>query len=432
LLKDADATLRMFFPVGYSAEMGETVVQLKNEFGPSQLQIVQGVFPGFAMLSKVLQITTQNAGTSSNPPIIHYTSRARKSFDTKWLKLQEQRIDTWESAEDTWLFEGDTLISFVNGSGNYALLQPLSGQDNLRLSLDGSYRQIYLQDMWLDLKDLNEPGIELQISANPPIPDIMQDYFTNKPYNYNGKLESYEVLFLDGEQILQSLPDDGWLEFGFYTESSNPSNNRLMRVYRDGSRDIFSYKSFANAYDASHFSVNDSFVYSGISASGRYLFADIYENNGANRIPCLKDELYLQMERTTVSYLDANPPCNAVVLEYNQGGHGAHPWISGQPYTLTGTETIMKISTIGGSADALPQNLFLQTAVSGNPQSLINHSVQADYPKFIRYRRATPCQHNTFHMPANHEHLSAYAGYLSTLKSLPPLATLANLTCFPK
>ncbi len=433
LLKDADATLRMFFPVGYSAEMGETVVQLKNEFGPSQLQIVQGVFPGFAMLSKVLQITTQNAGTSSNPPIIHYTSRARKSFDTKWLKLQEQRIDTWESAEDTWVFEGDTLISFVNGSGNYALLQPLSGQDNLRLSLDGSYRQIYLQDMWLDLKDLNEPGIELQISANPPIPDIMQDYFTNKPYNYNGKLESYEVLFLDGEQILQSLPDDGWLEFGFYTESSNPSNNRLMRVYRDGSRDIFSYKSFADAYDASHFSVNDSFVYSGISASGRYLFADIYENNSVNRVPCLKDELYLQMERTTVSYLDANPPCNAVVLEYNQGGHGAHPWISGQPYTLTGAETIMKISTTGGRADALPQNLFLQTAVSGNPQSVINHSVQADYPKFIRYNKSDSLQHNTFLHAGGILSISpAYAGYLIDAEELAAIGDTRDLAMFPK
>jgi len=433
LLKDEDSWMRVFIPAEFTAEMGESLIRVKDELAPDELQSVQSMYPGFALLSKVIELNTQNAGLSSNPPIIHYSLSGQKGFGTKWMKLHDKRIEGWESGEDTWLIEDDTLISFINEAGSYCLLKPLAEQNTLRISLDGSISQIFLQDMWLDLKGLNAPGIELQISANPTISDIMQDYFTNKPFNYHGNLESYEILFFEGNQILQSLPNDGWLEFGFDPESSNPSNNRLMRVYRDDSRDIISYKSFADAYDAAHYTINDSFVYSGISASGRYLFGNIYENPDTHRIPCLKDELYLQTERTTISYLDANPPCNTVVLEYNQGGHGAHPWISGQPYTLIGSETIMKISTTGGSADKLPQNLYLQTAVSGNPQSVINHSVQADYPKFVRYNKSDTLKHNTFlHTDGILGISPAYTGHLIDADQFAAIGNTRDLAMYPK
>ena len=432
LLKDGDTTMRIFIPAEFTAEMGVSQIKMKDGLHSDQLQTVQELYTGFAMLSKVLQIHTENSGSSSHPPIIHYTMPAHKSFGTKWLKMNDGRIDSWDSGEDTWLIQDDRLISFVNGSGDYFLMEPLASQNTLHISLDGTYNQIYLQDLWLDTKDLKLPGTELEITANPSIADIKQDYFGLKPYTYSGQLQAYQFHFKTGSETLESLPDDGWLELGFAADLSAVSTSRLMRVYRDSSKDIISYKTYATEYSEQHFTADDSFVYTGLNSSGTYLFAQITENDVTQQIPCIKEQLYLQMEKTTVSYQDGDLPCSAIRIDYGATILGNHPWLDAQPYFLTNRTSLMQIVSIDGSADALPQGLFLQSRISIEGASVVNFSPLASYPKLIRYNKSNTLDHNSFLYQGGILRISpAYAGYLIDAQKLTLPGSSRDLAMFP-
>jgi hypothetical protein len=433
LLKTAETWMQIFVPAEFTQEMGQSVIKLTDTLESDQLQNVQELFPGFALLTKVWQVSTENSGSSSHPPIIHYHLPAVKSASTQWLKLHNGRIDSWAEGEDTWIIQDGKLISFINGAASYFLLQPLSGQNSFRISLDGSYSQIFLQDLWLDLKELNAPGIDLEITPNPPIQDIMQDYFGLRPYLNQGQLRAYQIQFWSYPESLESLPGAEWLEFGFTAGSEDPASARLMRVYRDPDKDIISYKTHAAAYDDNHFTTSDSYVYTGISSSGIYLYGHITEHSSSQQIPCLKDELYLEMERTTLSYQDSNPPCTAIRLDYGALVPDGHPWLSDLPYSLSNKQSLLQIVSLGSSTDALPQGLFLQSRVSGNPQSLINFSAMLSYPKFIRYHRSNTLEHNSFLYADGTMSVSpACAGYLIAGSSLNEIGNIRDLAMYPK
>jgi len=433
LLKDGDTTMRVFIPAEFTTDMGESLIRMKDGLQPDQLQTVQELYKGFAMLSKVLQITTENSGSSSHPPIIHYSMPASKSFGTKWLKMNDGRIDSWESGEDTWLIEDNKLISFINGSGDYFLLEPIASQNTLRISLDGTYNQIYLQDLWLDTKGLNLPGTELEITANPSIADIKQDYFGFRPYTHSGQLQAYQFSFKAGSETLESLPDDGWLELGFAADLSEVSTSRLMRVYRDPDKDIISYKTYATKYDEQHFTADDSFVYTGLSSSGTYLFGRITENSTTQQIPCIKDQLYLQMDKTTVSYQDSSLPCSAIRIDYGASIFGNHPWLDQQPYFLTDRTSLLQIASIDGNVDALPQGLFLKSRMSIDGASVVNFSPLASYPKLIRYNKSNSLEHNSFLYKDGILSISpAYAGYLIDAQNLTLPGSSRDLAMYPK
>lgn len=433
LLKEGDTFLQVFIPAEFTSEMGRSVIKLTDALEAPQLQTVQELYPDFAMLTKVLQVSTEKAGNSSHPPIIHYTLPNAKSFDTQWLKMHDGRLDTWETGEDTWLIQDGKLITFINGPASYFLLEPLAGQNTLRISLDGSYRQIFLQDMWLDLKDISAAGIDLEIVPNPSIQQILQDYFGQRPYNHYGLPQAYQISFLAGSETLPNLPDDQWLEFGFPTELPSFTNVRLMRFYRDPGQDIITYKTHAEDYDDAHFSTDAGFVYTGINSSGTYLFGNISEHSGTQQIPCLKAQLYLQMDKTSLSYQDSNLPCTAIRLDYNASVPGNHAWLSSLPYFLTNSQSIMQIVPIGSSSDALPQELFLQTKVSGNLDSVINFSPRQDYPKFIRYQKSSILEHNSFLFGGGKLGISpAYAGYLINGANFYDIGLVRDLALFPK
>lgn len=433
LLKDGDTSLQVFIPAEFTSAMGLSVFTLKDALNASQSQTATELYPGFAMLTKVLQVTTTRTGISSSTPIIHYTLPSDKLLGKHWLKLDEDRLDSWAESESTWKIQDDTLITFVNGAGSYFLLEPLAEQNTLRISLDGSYRQVYLPDMWLDLKDAIQPGIDLEIVANPSTTELMQDYFNLRPYVHYGQLQAYQIKFLAGAESLQTLADGQWLEFGFPTTLQNFTDTRLMRVYRDPGQDIITYKTHAEAYDDTHFSTDENYVYTGINSSGTYLFGKISEHSGTQQIPCLKTQLYLQMDKTTLSYQDSNPPCTAIRLGYNDSVPGGHAWMNSLPYFLINSESYMQIVPIGGNSDALPAGLFLQTKVSGKPESVINFSPQVNYPKFIRYRKSGVLAHNSFLFSNGILSISpAYAGYLIDGQKFLEIGAMRDLAMYPK
>lgn len=431
------ASMQIFIPAGFTQGLGATEISFMHpeypDSFPAELQAVQELYPDFALLTQIISVSTEREGTSSHTPIIYYKMPGSKSFGTQWVKHSPNQIESWPEGEDTWLIQDDTLITFINGAGSYFLLQPLASQNTIRISLDSPHRQLFLQDMWIDLKDVNLPGIDLLIDPNPNYDKLLQDYFGGRPYTLTGSPQAYQLSFIRGSEVLDTLPGEQWLEFGFASSLPNLAKARLMRAYRSPHQDILSYKGHAAAYDADHFTSSDGYVYTGANSSGIYLLGSITESTSSLLVPCLKDQLFLQTQKTTVSYQDANPPCTALRLEYNPAVSSSHPWLNSLPYTLQQKQALLSITAIGANNDALPNELFLEIGSSPALQSVINFSAQPGHPKFVRYQKSKILEHNSFLQSNSRLSISpAYAGYLINGDHLQHSGAHRDLALFSK
>ncbi|MCB5265619.1 MAG: hypothetical protein LHW41_05195 [Candidatus Cloacimonetes bacterium] len=429
--------MQIFIPAGFTQDLGASTISLNNPqqpfSDPADLQAVQELYPDFALLTTTLSVTTEREGTSPHTPILHYQMPSRNRFEARWVKLSPKQIESWPEGENTWLMQDDTLISFINGAGTYFLLQPLAEQSTIRISLDSPNRQVFLQDMWLDLRDVNLPGIDLVIDPNPDYSKLSQDYFGGKPYTLSGSPQAYRLSFFKGTELLDSLPGEQWLEFGFASSLPGLEKAWLMRAYRNPQQDILSYKSYAAAYDAEHFTSSNGYVYTGINSSGLYLLGNISESSSALHVPCLKDKLIMQTQKTTISYQDSKLPCTSLRLEYNPSVTSSHPWLNSLPYALKQNQALLFISAIGSRSDALPKQLFIETTVNQALKSVINFSPQAGYPKFVRYNKSNILEHNSFLQKGSRLSISpAYAGYLFDGNNLQNPSATRDLAMFPR
>lgn len=435
LLFDEDLYLQAWIPSAFTEQLGSTQITVEESLGSTMAQTAQQLFPGFAVLSKVITINTERPGSSSSVPILHYRMLQSKTFGTQWIKLADSGISAWPQGDNTWKIEGDKLITFVNGSGTYFLLNPVGGQNSLELALDSSYRQIYLEDIWLDLKDTNLSGIKLRLDTQPPLGELYNAYFKANPYTLCSPAKAYGISFYKGNNLIETLPGDAWIEFGFRTDESSRSANRLMRIYRDASDDHLDYKSWASAYDDGHYTISNGFVYSGINSSGTYLYGLINEPATRLDIPRYKANLSLQTAHTNLSWSDNSLAFSTLSLEFNPSLETTHPWLNGLPYNYIGSQALMKISTNlrGREADELPDGLYLESSLANSPESIINFSARADYPKFYRYRRAQSFDHNTYLMEGKILKISpAVSGWLIDSSSIRKTRISRQLALFSR
>lgn len=411
LIVTATDYIYLWFPKDYLTS--ETSLQLQDSLTNPEAAVVQGLFPGFALNTKVLSVQTVYTGNAT--PIVRYRTVHTRGFTQQWTRLNGPAISGWREGAETWLWENGELISFLQGSGKYFLLTPLQGQNELTLLLDGSLSQIFLQDIWLDLHNLNLPNTSLRLMLEPNIQTTLTDYFSGTPFTLTQPDTAFELRFSQGSSLLETLPGNAWIEYGFRSDAQNSANSRLFRVFRTATLDNISYKTQSASYDATHFSQANGYIYSGINSSGLYLFGIAGENSSSLALPCLKPELRIQTSRTYLSWQDNSLPCSSLLLEYGVPVAEAHPWLSGNPYTLQNSQSILKISASarGRNVDEIPAGLFLSTNLSSAPASIVNFSPAAAYPKFYRYKAATVFEHNSFVLSGGKLQISpAAAGYL--------------------
>ncbi len=435
LLFGEDLYLQAWIPSAFTDQLGTTQLTVEESLGSTMAQTAQQLFPGFAVLSKLIKIETEREGSSTGVPILHYRINPAKSFGTQWVKLSDNGISAWPQGENTWKIEGDKLITFVNSAGSYFLLDPLGGQNSIELPLDSPYRQIYLEDIWLDLRDVKLSGIKLRLDTLPPLGELYNAYFKANPYTLCSPAKAYGIGFYKGSTLLETLPNQAWIEFGFKTDESRRSANRLMRIYRDASADHLDYKTWASAYDDGHYTISNGFVYSGINSSGTYLYGLINEPATRLDIPRYKANLSLQTAHTSLSWSDNSLAFNTLSLEFYPSLETTHPWLNGLPYTLSSSQALMKITTDlrGRNADALPDGFFLESSLVTSPESIINFSARADYPKYYRYRRAQSFAHNTYLMDGKKLRISpAVSGWLIDGSSLRRTRTSRQLALFSR
>lgn len=419
LVHDADL-LQTWIPSEFMAEQGELTLSLVNELQSSQVSAVQAVFPGFAMQSKVLKLSTEHSVVSDSVPILHYYLSGEKRFDAQWIKLNGSRLDSWESGDQTWIQSGEQLTTFMNGAGYYFLACPLEAQNSLSIPLDGSLGQIYLPGLWLDLSLAPSPGYSLNLVLPTLNQGLPQDYFSGNPFTLSGAYQSFGINLTKGREPVESLPEGNWFEFGFYLENAIVASTRLSRIYRSTSLDHLDYKSFATDYDEAHFTTSGEYLYCGINSSGTYILGNITDSATSLEIPCLKPELQLQTSRTHLSWSDSSLPCSTLSLAFNAPITEAHPWLNGYPYSFSGS-SLLKLSAANGdtAVDTIPENLFISYALPRRLSSVINFSPSAVYPQFYRYQASSGFAHNTFVYSGGKMQISpATTGYLIDASAL--------------
>jgi hypothetical protein len=432
LLVTSEDYLQAWIPGQFRSDMGSSELEIRTGLQNSQIQAVQNVFPGFALQSKVLMLSTANNASSNAVPIIHYRLPASKSFGTQWIKLNNGSLSSWESGDETWKITGATLISFINGAGSYFLAEPLATQNSLEIPLNGAFTQLYLPGMWLDLTTAVLPNTSMYLSGSQTgLLNLPENYYDGDPFTVQGDYQIYQINFRQGRTPLETLPDDKYLEFGFKTSLPLRANTRLSRIYSTSSVDHLDYKVYGSEYDANHYTLSNGYVYSGINSSGTYVYASISENSQTLTIPCLKEELELQTSRTYLSWSDPSLPCSSISLSYNAPITEAHPWLNGSPYQYSGN-SLLKLSATNGSrnTDELPEDFFLSQQISRSLESVINFSPRPDYPRFYRYRASESFAHNTFIYSGGRLQISpAVAGYLIAAGNLTPPQS-GNLALF--
>ncbi len=408
-------------------------LELKDSLLSGQVASIQSIFPGFALNTKVFSLS--GATTGSAVPILRYRVSGEKHFDQQWVRLSGANLTTWRSGEETWLYEGNELVTFLKGDGSYFLVTPVTGQNLLDIPLDGSYDQIFLQDLWLDLNDVELSGHRMRLNLAPNTTKLVSDYFSGNPFSLSRAYDAFSIEFLANGAPITSLPEDKWIEYGFSTTQSDPASARLFHAYRSSNTDHLYYKSYANAYDSEHFTQTNGVVYAGYSSSGTYLYGVAGESSTSLTIPCLKENLELQTFRAFLSWADPTLPCTALSLTYSALVPSGNPWLSGNPYTLSNPKSILSLTTVSpkSRADELPTGLFLSLSSPVSVSEIINFSPDVSYPKFVRYRSASAYAHNTFVMSGAKIGISpAYAGYLINGAYLSAAGTTLPLALFSR
>ena len=399
LLAQGDKQLSLNFPQAYCAEAGEISLNMGASLSLSEQSTLQAYYPNAAISSPIFSISTA-APVSSSVAELWYRDGSKALFSEQWMRLAAPLAYTWsEENPDTqatnWWQDSNGLYSFLAGSGKYFLINPLESQAELSIPLDGSYNNVLLQDYWFDLRDINLPNTVMKLQQASM--SSLGEYFQGKPFTLSGANNSFKLSFEQNGSPIQELPDNAWLEFGFRTSIPATSNDRLFLCYRDGSRDIISYKSPAASYDATHYTRNANFVYCSVNSSGTYLYGSASEAPGELHIPYYKSKQYISTSQAVISWdSDSKRSYNELLLNLNPS-LPQHPWLSGEPLSLTAKQALAEavFYTNNQAQSTIPTGFALSLPYSGTNTKLVLFN-NLSYPRLKLYHQAESYEGDTY------------------------------------
>lgn len=411
LIVTPDDYVYTWFPKGFMT--GPASLTLQSNLTQAEASVLSNVFPGFALNTKVLDLNTANASTEY--PIVRYRLPASRSFGQQWVQMNGSSINTWPTGNDTWVQEPEELITFLNGNGKHFMATPMNSQNSIEIPLDGSFSQLYLPGIWIDLRSVTLANTTLQLDLSPDVQQLKADYFSGRPFTLSGSEDSFSLKFIQNGLVLQTLPDDAWVEFGFQTTTSAPQTSRLFSAYRTSSADRISYKLYGESYDTSHFSYSNGWIYAGYGSSGTYLFGQGTESTSTTILPCLKADTWIHTTKADYSWTDTSLPCSSVTIEHGASIAGSHPWLNGYPFTMSSAYSLCRISSQSRKKDSgeLPDAFFISYATGKAIQDILNLSLSDTYPRMAWYKASASFAHNTFVYSDGRMQISpAWTGYL--------------------
>jgi len=345
---------------------------------------IQGVFPDFAVFSSIIDIqASQPLGNSVSAPLIKMQNNALPNrFPLQWIVVAPNKLFAWEQSPETWVMTGNDLIAPCRINGTYLLIVPLESQSELNIPLDVGLNQIYARDFWFDLQNINLSGVSLNIQTDFAPTATYQNYFSGHPYTLSGTGEKLKLSFSQNGVELYDLPASNWIEMGC-KPASYSSSKSLIRYFENSTESFVTYKTSAAAYDASHYSYANGYIYTSIIGSGDYLFSQLSISNTSVEIPFLKSIGKIQMNNASVAW-DNIETGITLNLDYDFiGGAGYQNYFSGHPYTLNGATDKLRLGFYqnGTKLYNLPSSAWIELG-------FIPSSVGTDN-RLIRYYEGT-------------------------------------------
>lgn len=429
LMDDSGKQLAINFPAAYSAAAGSINLTMNSGLNQSDQTLLQHYYPHASISTPIFELITASS-PGAELALVRFTTPAKSFFGKQWTMLSGTSASSWpetdqDSGSANWWQDATGLYSFLKGTGSYFLLTPLESQSAFTIPLDGSVSQVFLQELWFDLNNLLLPYTSMEVNLAPDFSPYQDSYFGGKPFTINGNHQLFEINFFNGSTPLVSLPDDAWLEFGFRTSLPVTAYDRLFYIYRDASQDFITYKTAGAAYDATHYSRSANYVYSGLALSGAYLYGSVTDGI-LQQIPYLKPQLYLQSSRSIVSWKNSAKRSYSHLTLQHAPSLPAHPWLQGEPLTLSAPQALADISSYSGTTQqsTLPGSFQLSLPISVAPQNLLLFAA-SPYPRLRNYHQDSSHTGSSFVMDNGRLNIyPAYPGILissaiSTLEELP-------------
>jgi hypothetical protein len=421
LLQDTSGKqLAVNFPAAYCAAAGLTTISMSRAIEINDYATLQRWYPNAAISTPIINVQTTSP-VGSEIAVLMMKDASKGFFGEQWVRLASPMAYSWQSTNadsqiNNWWQNSTGLYSFVAGSGSYFLLTPLDTQTELDIPLDGSFNQVFLQELWFDLQGMNLPHTVMNVKFNPNITSTLNDYFNGKPFTINGNYQAFGISFLESGSLIEQLPNDAWLEFGFRTTLTNTANDRFFTLFRNTSRDVITYKSPSDTYDAEHYSRTGNYVYTGMNTSATYLYGSFSESQNELVFPYLKGKQYIQTSQAVVNWSDtAKRGYSELRLNLNPSVP-PHPWLSGEPLQLTFPEAITHFSFYQGSTEqsTLATGFNLSLPYSGTASNMLLFNNLA-YPRIKLYHSSTAIESDTY--VVSNGNLSIYPEYPGTLIS---------------
>jgi hypothetical protein len=306
---------------------------------------IQGVFLSFAIFSSIIDIqASQPLGTTNSAPLIKMQNNALPNrFPLQWIVVAPNQLFAWESSPETWVMTGNDLIAPCRFNGTYLLIVPLENQSELNIPLDVGLKQIYARNFWFDLQNVNSSGTTLNIQTDFTATSAFQNYFSGHPYTLSGTGDKLKLSFTQNGVELKDLPSSNWIELGFMPAAYSSSKS-WVRYYENSTESFVSYKTSAPAYDASHYSYANGFIYTSVTGSGDYVFSQMSISDTSVEIPFLKPIGKIQMDKATLAW-DNIQTGITLNLDYDYtGSTGYQSYFSGHPYSLNGAIDKLRLS----------------------------------------------------------------------------------------
>jgi hypothetical protein len=401
MLDSSGNQLAVNFPASYCIAAGTINLGMSPGLEQTDQSNLQNFFPNAAISTPIIELHTGSA-TGTEVAVLRLSTPSKGYFGKLWTRLTTNYAYTWpaifpDATTENWWQENNRLYSFITNSGKYFLLSPLDTQNEVIIPLDGSYSQVFLQDLWFDINGLSLANTSMKLKLNPNTTTLVSDYFNANPFTITGSHQAFEISFWEGSAPLASLPNDAWIEFGFRSSLSATANDRLFRIYRDSHEDLLTYKTSSDTYDATHYSRIGNYVYLGISSSATYLYGSITDSATKQNIAWHKAKQYLQTANSIVSWDDSTKRSYSSLSLDLDPAIPVHPWLQGEPLSVSNTHGLANFSFYQGTSptSTLPANFSLSLPYVTEPDNVVLFN-NASYPRIKNYVPGTTFTGDSF------------------------------------
>ncbi len=381
LLNNTGAQVAVNFSAAYTSMAGNITIRLKDNL--TDYNKLTAYYPNAAISYPVVELQTEKA-IGNCLAYLRILNAGKGFFSRQWIHLSENSVYSWSendpvSGTSNWWIDETGLYSFLKGSGEYFLLSPLENQQEISVPLDGSVNSVFLQQVWFDLRSISLPETQMKVNIAPDISSILADYFQNNPYSFNSPVQAFVINFYKDSELIATLPENNWIEFGFFTSQTENNKNRLFSVCCNNLQDIITYKSPGTSYDANHYVQVNSYIYSGITSSAAYLYGCLQTAPSQLKIPYYKNRQYLQTENAIISWWNADKTDYDYLILNLKPALSNHPWLKGEPFYISAASSLADFCfyTHNEKQSSLPSGFYLALPVF-NPQE--NYLLFSTFP----------------------------------------------------